>query len=336
MLFWKPDWSPWGGMAGLGLALWPLSQARRWSTGTELRPAIHWAIIAVLIGIGSQCVALGETTATGRPLTGQLVYLTVLTTFAALISVLNARSPGGGAWALLMGLLVLVMLVPWMEGSGLANAGDAWDRLRLDAPWSIFFGLLVLAGGTNHLPTKFGPSSLALLAAFGLEYLALTRTGWPKETRGRLWSAVPLLLGGAIWLGDWRARRPAAGDTELERLWGWFRDHWGVAWALRVNERFGRTARILGWPFRLSWHGVESVDGGPFRGAVPPAADATLRSLLRRFADPARLEVEAKRGDVVIETAGRRGEPGCEPEDGAGKSAGIEGGSGIRRGGGEE
>ncbi|WZO96953.1 hypothetical protein EP7_003962 [Isosphaeraceae bacterium EP7] len=315
----------------------PLVRARRWATGTELGPALNWAMVAMVIGLISQFVELGEVASSGRPMAGQLVYLMVLVTFAALISVLNARSPGGGAWALLMGLLVLVMLVPWLEGSGLANAGDAWDRLRLDAPWTIFFGLLVLAGGTNHLPTKFGPSSLALLTGFGLEYLALTQMDWSRETRGRLWSAVPLLFAGGVWLGEWRAGRPVEGSTELERLWGWFRDHWGVAWALRVNERFGRTAQIVNWPFRLSWHGVEAAEGGPFCGEVPKAADATLKGLLRRFADPARLELEARSSGLEgLDVPGRiPGESGCEVDQGAGKSTCNVDENAAGRGGGE-
>ena len=52
----------------------------------------------------------------------------------ALISVLNARTPGGGAWAILMALLVLVFLIPWLEGAGLRRAPIGLGRLRLDQP----------------------------------------------------------------------------------------------------------------------------------------------------------------------------------------------------------
>src|SRR5947208_1414419 len=81
--------------------------------------------------------------------------------------------PGGGAWAFRMGRLGLVSLLSWMEGSGLAVGAGGWDRLRLDSPWTLFYGLLVLAGGTNFLPTRYGPAAACLILAFVLEYLGL-------------------------------------------------------------------------------------------------------------------------------------------------------------------
>ena len=77
----------------------------------------------------------------------------------------------------MMGLLVLVFLIPWLEGRG------GWDRLRLDSPWTLFYGLLVLAGVTNYLPTRYGPAAAWLGLALVVEYLGLTRTGWPPSWR---------------------------------------------------------------------------------------------------------------------------------------------------------
>jgi hypothetical protein len=206
---------------------------------------------------------------------GQVVYLATLAALAALISVLNARSPGGGAWAILMALLVVVFLVPWLEGSGLVREGGGWDRLRLTPPWTIFYVLLVVAGVTNYLPTRFGPAAAWLGLGFLAEYLGLTRLDWPREVRGLAWSFVPICWALAAW-GERRAR-PA--PTDLGRLWAWFRDAWGVVWALRVQERFNRAAEAAGWDIRLTWHGVV-----PAGAEVPPEAAATLAGLLRRFA----------------------------------------------------
>src|SRR5207245_6824908 len=115
-----------------------------------------------------EAAAWGEPTGTGRPLAGHLTYLAVLATLAALVSVLNARTPGGGAWAILMGLLVLVFLIPWLEGPGLVRDARGLGRLRLDAPWTLFYALLVLAGVTNYLPTRYGPTAAWLAAGFAL------------------------------------------------------------------------------------------------------------------------------------------------------------------------
>src|SRR3954470_14196168 len=127
-------------------ASWPLWRAWRASRGTELRSAIGWAAVALLLGLVAQGVALSEPLATGRPGAGHVAYLSVLATLAASISVLNARSPGGGAWAILMGLLVLVFLIPWLEGPLRPRAAGGLGQLRLDAPWSLFYGILVVAG----------------------------------------------------------------------------------------------------------------------------------------------------------------------------------------------
>ena len=67
----------------------------------------------------------------------------------------------------------------------------------------------------------------------------------------------------------------------LDGLWFWFRDHWGVVWALRNQERFNRTAELAGWPVRLTWYGLAPVDGpGEGCGLVVPAeAEPAFRGL---------------------------------------------------------
>jgi hypothetical protein len=90
-----------------------------------------------------------------------------------------------------------------------------------------------------------------------------------------------------------------------------FRDHWGVVWALRVRERFNRSAEAAGWPIRLTWHGVvPAPDGGGDRGGAPPeVAEATLIGLLRRFATEDRLASWAEGRGGTREPA-RRAEGG--------------------------
>jgi hypothetical protein len=258
---------------------------------------VVWAWVAVLLGVVAQGAASVEPLGSGRPGAGHLAYLSVLATLAALISVLNARSPGGGAWAILMGLLVLVFLIPWLEGPTLVRNANRIGRLRLDAPWSLFYGLLVVAGVTNYLPTRYGPAALWLAAGFVLEYLGLSRSDWSPARRGVLWSAVPWTLAVAVWVADGRSRRPVEAPSRLGTTWLWFRDHWGVVWALRVQERFNRAAESAHWPTRLSWYGVVPAETGSGPNpAVPEAAEVTLKGLLRRFATSARIDEESSRG----------------------------------------
>jgi hypothetical protein len=284
--------------AALATTIGPLVQAWRKAHGTALRSAVVWAAAAVALGVAGEVLGAAEPLRSGRPGLGHLAYLSVLATLAALISVLNARTPGARAWAILMGLLVVVLLIPWLEAPERARAVGGLGRLRLDLPWSLFYVLLVVAGVTNYLPTRSGPAAVSLAVGLTLEYLALTRIDWSGPRRASLWSAVPWTLALALWIAAWRGRGRARGRgrrnarTGLEATWIWFRDVWGVVWALRVQERFNREAVLARWPLRLSWYGVVLIDDGagtPSAPAAFAAAEATLRGLLRHFATPERI-----------------------------------------------
>jgi hypothetical protein len=238
----------------------------------------------------------------------------VLAILAALVSALGARSPGAWAWAILMAILVVVLLIPWLEAGGRVRRAHGLATFHLDSPWSLFYGLLVVAGITNYLPTRYGPAALALWIGLVLEYLGLTRTEWSDATRARLWPAVAWTLALSGWLAAWRAKKARPASTNLEQVWLWFRDHWGVVWALRVQERFNRTAEFGRWPVRLTWFGlvpaptrlVELDSAGGLQ--LPATAEATLRSLIRRFVAPERVDaqLEAEVGET------------CHPERTAG------------------
>ncbi len=272
-------------ISSLVLAIPPIRRAWRGAEGTSLRPAIIWSGIAIGVTLLAQLAALDEPAETGRPFAGQVAYIAALSVFATLISVLNARTPGGGAWAILMALLVVVFLVPWLEGSGLAREGNGWDHLRLTPPWTIFYGLLVIAGVTNFLPTQFGQAAIALGLGFGLEYLMLTQVNWTHTTRGLLATGACLCWSAAVWLADMATLTAQVPPAGLERLWRWFRNRWGVVWALRVQERFNRSAQSAGWPIKLTWYGVVSTSPDPAEPLViPDEAEAMLAGLLRRFA----------------------------------------------------
>ena len=95
----------------------------------------------------------------------------------------------------------------------------------------------------------------------------------------------------SVWIARWSAAR-SGGRPGFDALWFWFRDHWGVVWALRIQERFNRTAELAGWPVRLTWFGLEPV-APPVEGralSVPPEAEATFTGLIRRFAQARRLD----------------------------------------------
>lgn len=273
-------------MAGILTALVPIAIAWRAAARTALRPAVAWAGVSMLLGATVHLAGSLEGTTPGRPVAGHLAYLSTLAGLSASISVLNARRPGGGAWAILMGLLALVMLVPWLEGTGLARGNGAWGRLRLESPWTIFYILLVIAGITNYLPTRYGwPASVALIG-LAAEYAGLCGRIESLGVRGRLWPLVPSCFAASAWLAQGIAARSRRADGDLDRLWLWFRDGWGVVWALRTMERFNKSAEAAGLAVRLGWDGASGDD----RGGVE-----LLRGLLRRFADKERIESGGQR-----------------------------------------
>jgi hypothetical protein len=293
----------------LSSTAWPWYQAWRTARGTALRPALVWVALAIVTAIVAQAAGWGEPVASGRPWAGRLTYLSVLATLAALISVLNARTPGGRVWAGLMALLVVVFLIPWLEAPWRLRRAQGLAQLHLDAPWTFFYALVVLVGVTNYLPTRFGVAAGWLALGFLVEYLGLTRVDWPASQRALLWSWASWTLAASLWAARHRAVRAPAARGRLEQLWFWFRDLWGVVWALRIRERFNRTAELKAWPVRLGWFGLEPAEGSSaaLPPEAPPEAEAAFRGLIRRFAPGGRL-------DEVLEPTGSTS---CDPADAA-------------------
>ena len=276
----------------------PLFEAWQAVRGTALRPAMVWAIAAVALAVVAQGAALLQPLASGRTIAERLTYLCVLSLLAASGSVLNARTPGGKAWACLMLLLVVVFLIPWLEEQTRLRRATTLLPIHLDAPWSIFYGFIVVVVVTNYLPTRFGWAAAALGGLFLLEFVALTSTSWPPERRATAWSWIGWLLALALEVARLSARRIEAARSRCERLWFWFRDHWGVVWALRVLERFNRAAEVSHWPIRLTWFGLVPLSEAA--GARPLPSDdeleTTFRNLMKRFAQSERLDAVTKKG----------------------------------------
>ncbi len=182
-----------------------LLDAWRAVRGTALRPALVWAALAVGLALLAQVVALTQPLSSGRPLAERFTYLCVLALLAALGSVLNARTPGGRAWAVLMTLLVVVFLIPWLEDQTRLRRAASLPPLHLDAPWSIFYGLFVAVAVTNYLPTRFGWAAAAAGVLFILEYLALAPAPWLASRRAVIGSWIAWTMALVLAL---RARAP--------------------------------------------------------------------------------------------------------------------------------
>jgi hypothetical protein len=189
-----------------------------------------------------------------------------------------------------MALLVVFFLIPWLEGGSLATGVDPESLLKLDMPWSLFYFVVVVTGLANHLPTRFAPGGLVLGCGYAGVFLALIQ-GVSSSAGQWAWNLFPLVTCAAVWLVCVLPAPPAQ-RSAFDRVWAWFRDRWGLVWAVRVQERFNREARVAARPVTLTWHGLvphsgasETVDSETLE-----AATKSLKSLLRRFAEPGALE----------------------------------------------
>ena len=96
-----PATAPAGAALACLSAFAPIAGEWRDLAGTALRPALVWCGIGLALEILAQVVALGQPISGGRPGVGLVHYFGGLGFLAAATTVLNARRPGGQAWALL-------------------------------------------------------------------------------------------------------------------------------------------------------------------------------------------------------------------------------------------
>lgn len=281
----------------LALAFRNLALARRSLAGTALRPATVWAMLAILCALIAIVI---DDTAPGRPRQGLFSHLAFLAVLASLVSVLGARKPGEGAWAILCGLFLAIGLLPMLEGIGLSRRFDVLDRLRSESPWTWFFVLVIIAGIGNYLLTRFGPAAMILGLGLGWHLRLVWTPDGRAEWRGESWFVLPWSMAVSIALSAILARRARHFESPVvfHQMWIPFRDAWGAAWALRVLERVNQTAARNGWPERLTWFGL--IDGEPSQ-APDEAGDSKLAEAARDMRALASLNVFLRRfGDAEV------------------------------------
>jgi hypothetical protein len=256
-------------------ALVPLTRAWRSNRGTSLEHVFYWALAAWIawalvlmnMGIGPE----------GGHLAAR--YVALCLSIGTGIAVLGARRPGVGAWNFIVASLLLVLLLPLLEG---------WGEPRLSPPRVLFLMVLAAGVGTNYLPTRLG--WVALVFSFGLllESLLLLRLalpfGWARQ---KLELAVFLCVAATPWLAwflwHWRTRPRAV----LDGIWLNFRDRYGLIWALRIREQINHAAKHADWPVRLGWFGFRTLPGTAWPDAKRQGDLAdTLLAALQRFERP--------------------------------------------------
>lgn len=222
--------------------------------GTSLRAATVWARLAILLAI--LALSLDRPDASGNEFAGLFTHICFLAILASLVSVLGARRPGENAWALLCGIFLVIGLLPMLEGASLSRRFDVLDQLRLDSPWNYFLALVIFAGISNYLPTRFFMPSVLLGIGLAYHLRLIWKPDGRSPWRGEYWWILPWCLCLCLLVASLIAMKKRPQLSPFLQIWQPFRDAWGAAWALRVLERFNQSAVRNQWPVRLQWFGL--------------------------------------------------------------------------------
>ncbi len=249
---------------------------------TSLTAAAAWAIWFQL----TLTVTTIATLAKGRVSPGildQLWYLTAVSALCPFVAVLGARRGRLLDWS----LFVLLPLIAVLEWPALAQWSRCWNgqRLELETPTLLGYGVVLLMAVGNFFPTRFGWASLAWMAGWGWELAQMSDSFHRTQTT----HILPVMMVLVFWMILGHAAKNCPSGIGWNRIWFDFRDWFGVAWATRLSVRINEIAEREQWPWRLTHEGWQATSRGTPQAGLPvddPRVDHTVRWLLKPFVDP--------------------------------------------------
>ncbi len=257
-------------------------RARHAVRQTTLTTAWAWALIAA----ASWCVAAAASLflVPAASAVGQLWYVAAVLALCPWIAVLGARRPTIRVWNWFV-VVPLVAVLLWPVALCWMPRGP--DRLILEAPHLVGFGLVLVMGSGNYLGTRFTGSAIMTVLA---QIILIASLGSSHVDRGSVaWfaAAAACLLFTATLSAFHIRRRHDDKSSVWDVLWRDFRDTFGIVWANRIAERVNDEAAKSNWIVRLQPHGFVSTALGQKADVSIHASqiDHTLRWLLRRFVD---------------------------------------------------
>jgi hypothetical protein len=261
-------WIAWTCCLAVASAGWPLWQALRAARGTTLLPTVTWLIGSWLAWLGvAMCLLLSW------PLWPVMQIALALTACAG-VSVLGARRPGFGAWSFVTLGLLAVLLLPLLE--------QPWSapHWSVDAPRSIFLGLVLAVGLLNYAPTRWGPTAALTAGPLGFAVWALAAPPAREEVPMAVWALALSALVISVWTTWALLRKHRLAGNPIDQLWSSFRDRYGLAWAKRVQEQFNQAASHAGCRERLTWRGMTASE---LSGERQAELFELLQAVLKRF-----------------------------------------------------
>ena len=280
------------------IALAAVAAGRSDVRSTSLCGAWCWAAAAV----AAWCSVWWLTIATGRwsGMDAEIAWYGVAVLMLCPgVAVLGARRPGARAWTWFVVLpLLAVLSLPAVTTLLLDGGGEATRAaFRLEAPWAMGFGLVLVMGAGNYMGTRMTLAALGYAVAELLLVAPLTEAGADllAPATGPWLASLALGAAGGLTLLTGVVRHTSP-QPPLDRLWQDFRSLYGVVWSRRLMDRTNEALATRRWPARLEWSGVvwigppsEPVDEGAL-SAAREHAEQTLRWLLKRFVEPEWIE----------------------------------------------
>lgn len=251
--------------------------------GSTAVPAAAWAVCAACaVSVDAGLHVAGWVADPAQAASARLCVAAVLVCPA--MSVLGAKRPQHGIWQMIVASLAVVVAMP---------AASA-EFVRPGSPPAVHivvrFFLVVLAavGWMNYVGTlRRVPATLVTLGG-----LILVRGFLPGIDPERA-ADSPWLDVSAAWLlaaGGMLAVVPRAGSCEGGRVlrdeidmpYRSLRETLGLAWTLRIAERFNGLAESRGWPCRLDADGLDA-SGEALDRSWHADAVRTFESIVQRF-----------------------------------------------------
>jgi len=263
--------------------------------GSTAVPAAWWGVAACLGAAGD--FAWRTTGGLDDPAGRSIVRLAVVAlSLCPIMSILGAKRPQHGVWQFIVASLAVVLALPAIAAA-VVRPGTPPDVHLLERGFVL---VLLLVGWLNFVATRHWLAATLVSAGQLLWARAFLPFGavsgepfaWP-DTAAALLVALGAITA-AIQSAVVRSRRdrlrafdePAAVPPPLrdrvEPALGALRETLGVAWTLRIAERFNAVATERGWPWRLRSGGLDAADERA-DAAMERAAERTLRGLMLRF-----------------------------------------------------
>ncbi|MCA9217535.1 MAG: hypothetical protein KDB27_30915 [Planctomycetales bacterium] len=216
-------------------------------------------------------------------------YAVAVSSLCPIIAVFGAKRPQDSGWKFIVGSLWFVLILPALQSSLFGFSGS----LELHWAWRYFLLLLVVAGWSNYVLTRFWFASCGvvlvqlMLMAHYIPGVGMFLSESNANDRQVVAVAMVVAAVTAV-IVIWQSKRHES--TGLDGLWKDFRDMFGTVWALRIMERANETSKLQGWSKTLMWSGFESAEADAINQRPTESEtlkmEQTMRTLLRRFVSP--------------------------------------------------